>query len=146
MVARHCFGILLKHMRMPQEKYAHKILIIEDEQAMRDALVDNLQAAGFGHVDTARDGEEGIEKALKEKPDLILLDIVLPKNDGMTVLSKLRSEQAGKDIKVILLTNLSANDDIIRGVVAGEPSYYIIKAEHPMSFVIEKVKNVLSIE
>jgi len=128
------------------EKYAHKILIIEDEQAMLDALTDNLHAAGFAHVLQARNGQAGLDTALQENPDLILLDIVLPKMDGMTMLKKLRSDSKGKDLKVILLTNLTADDSIMAGIATNEPSYYLIKTDHSISDVIQKVKQTLSLE
>lgn len=130
---------------MPPEKYAHKILIVEDEQVMLDALVDNLHAAGFGHLYMAQNGQEGLEIALKEKPDLILLDIVLPKVDGMTMFRKLRERPEGKDVKVILLTNLTADDSIMKGVIANEPSYYLVKVEHSIEDVVDRVKTTLGV-
>src|SRR6185436_5943270 len=120
-----------------------KILIIEDEIGMLTALSDNLTAAGFGQVIKARDGKEGLELALRELPDLILLDLVLPKMDGMPLLSKLRENEAGKNIKVILLTNLNADDSIMTGIVKNDPSFYMVKAEHSVADVIEKVKETL---
>jgi len=131
---------------MPQEKYPHKILIVEDEVVMLNALVDNLLIAGFGHILQARNGEDGLTIALKEKPDLILLDIIMPKMDGMTMLKKLRQDSRGKDQKVILLTNLVADDSIMRGVVTNEPSYYLVKTEHSIEDVIQKTKIALGIE
>ena len=131
---------------MPEEKYPHKILIVEDEAEMLTTLVDNLVAAGFGHILKARDGEEGLTIALKEKPDLILLDIVMPRMDGMTMLSKLRQDPQGKDSKVILLTNLTADNPITGQVTLNEPSYYLVKAEHSIDDVIYKVKIALGIE
>lgn len=129
-----------------KERYPHKILIIEDEQAMRESLADNLIAAGFENVLTGRDGAEGLSAAERMKPDLVLLDIVLPKMDGMTVLKKLRELPGGKELKVIMLTNLTADDSIMKGVVEGEPSYYMIKAESSIDSIIEKVKNVLGLQ
>ena len=131
---------------MPTEKYSHKILIVEDEVAMLNALVDNLQASGFGHILQARNGEAGLALALDEKPDLIILDIVMPRMDGMTMLKKLRQDERGKDLKVILLTNLAADESITKGATIYEPSYYIIKSEHSIEDVIQKVKIVLNLE
>ncbi len=130
---------------MPTEKYPNKILIVEDEIVMMRALVDNLTQVGFGHLLQAKDGEEGLAIALKENPDLILLDIVMPKMDGLTMLKKLRESPSGKNTKVILLTNLTADDNITKSVIANEPSYYLIKANYSMNDVIEKVKNTLGI-
>ncbi len=131
---------------MTEEKYPHKILVVEDEPAMLDALIDNLQAAGFGHVLQARNGEDGLVLAVQEKPDLILLDIIMSKMDGMSMLKELRNNVKTRDIKVILLTNLTADDAVMGGVVANEPSYYLVKSDHSISDIVEKVKETLGIE
>lgn len=130
---------------MPTEKYPHKILIVEDENAMLKALTDNFIQAGFGHLLQAKNGEEGLIMALKEKPDLILLDIVMPIMDGITMLKKLREDPRGKDIKVILLTNLSADNKITNSVIANEPSYYLVKADYSIDDVVEKAKTTLGV-
>ena len=91
-----------------------KILIIEDELAYVRVLRDSLEPTY--EVSDAQDGEEGLTMAIKEKPDLILLDIRMPKMDGMTVLREIRKDAYGKTAKVILLTNLEANDDIVAQV------------------------------
>ena len=131
---------------MAAEKYSNKILIVEDEKAMQSALVDNLENAGFAHILTADNGEAGLTIALKEAPDLILLDIVMPKMDGMTMLQKFREDPRGKNTKVILLTNLTANDSIMKGVVSNEPSFYLIKTDYSIDDVIQKVKTTLGLE
>jgi DNA-binding response OmpR family regulator len=131
---------------MAEETYPHKILIVEDDAAMSRALSDNLLATGFGRVLHADNGEEGLAVALREAPDLILLDIVTPKMDGMTMLRKLREDSKGKDAKVILLTNLTANDSIMKELVANEPSYYFVKSNISINEVMEKVKIALGIE
>lgn len=131
---------------MTKEKYPHKILIVEDEEILLKTLVDNLLAEGFGHIFQARNGEEGLAMALQEKPDLILLDIVMPKMDGMTMLQKLRQSPGGKVPKVVLLTNLSADDSIMGGVVKNEPSYYLVKADYSIEDVMKRVKHTLAVE
>ena len=130
---------------MTTEKYPHKILIVEDEGVMMGVLADNLAQAGFGHLLQARNGEEGLVMALKERPDLILLDIVMPIMDGITMLKKLREDPRGKDIKVILLTNLSADNKITNSVIANEPSYYLVKANYSIEEVVEKAKTTLGV-
>ena len=79
-------------------------------------------------VESAYNGEEGLQKALQEHPDIILLDIRMPKMDGITMLSQLRKDAWGEDAKVIILTNLDQNENILKGVVTDHPSYYLIKA------------------
>lgn len=123
-----------------------KILIVEDEEDLREAMVDKLTREGF-QVNEAKNGEEGLEVALKERPDLILLDIVMPKMDGMTMMKKLRKTNTwGEKVPVILLTNLSASDDkIIKAIVENEPSYYLVKSDWKVGDVVQKVKEELDI-
>ncbi len=131
---------------MVKEKYPHNILIVEDEPIMLKTLVDNLSSAGFGNIFTARNGEDGLRMAIEKKPDLVLLDIVMPLMDGMTMLDKLKQNPDAKNSKVILLTNLNANDAIMEGVIKNNPSYYMIKTDHSIDDVIAKVKVSLGIE
>ncbi len=111
---------------------------------MRQALVDELTREGFQTLE-ARNGKEGLESALKEHPDLILLDIVMPVMDGMTMMKKLRESAGGKKIPVILLTNLSATDKIMTGIVRDEPSYYLVKSDWKIADVIVKIKEMLGV-
>jgi len=127
------------------EKSKSKILIVEDEQDLLEALVDKFTREGFKTLE-ARNGEEGLERALKEHPDLILLDIVMPKMDGMTMLKNLREDAWGKNVPVVLLTNLSATDvKIVRGVVEHEPSYYLVKSDWKIEDVVGKVRETLGL-
>lgn len=121
-----------------------KILIVEDERDMRQALVDELSRNGFETLE-AKNGKEGLESALKNHPDLILLDIVMPEMDGMTMMQKLRENVEGKKIPIILLTNLNATDKIIEGVVRDEPSYYLVKSDWNIEGVVAKVKEMLGV-
>lgn len=125
---------------------AKKVLIVEDEEDLREALADQLSREGFD-VREAHNGEKGLYYALKERPDLILLDIVMPKMDGMTMMRKLREENTwGKEVPIILLTNLSADDRIMRGITKHEPAYYLVKSDWKIEDVVEKVKEKLGIE
>ena len=128
---------------MSTAKYPEKILIVEDEEPMAVTLADNLVNAGFLEPLRARNGIEGLKLALTEQPDIILLDIVMPKTDGMTMLKRLREDQNGKHMKVIVLTNLTADEPIMGSVVKTEPSYYLVKSDHSIDDVLEKVKSVL---
>ncbi len=94
-------------------------------------------------VHTAMDGEDGLKKALVDHPDLILLDIRMPKMDGMTVLKHLRADVWGKDAKIIILTNLDATDQILQGVVEDHPSYYMIKSNIKPEEVLEHIKEIV---
>lgn len=122
-----------------------KILIVEDEITILRALMDTLTREGFTVVQ-AKDGQVGLTLALEEKPDLILLDIVMPVMDGLTMLKKLReTDTYGKTVPVILLTNLSADtEEIMKAVAETEPSYYLVKTNFTVSQVVAKVKEQLS--
>ena len=123
-----------------------KILIIEDEEAMQGVISKALENQGFT-VLSANNGEEGLSVSLKEHPDLILLDILMPKMDGMVMLQKLRLDEWGKAVPVIILTNLSPNtSSMINSVLENEPAYYLIKSDVKLEGIIEKAKEVLRIE
>lgn len=123
-----------------------KILIVEDEQDLREALTDKLTREGFSVLE-AKNGEEGLKVALAARPDLILLDIVMPVMDGMTMMKKLREENEwGKNVSIILLTNLSATDQIISGIVEDEPAYYLVKSDWKIEDVVKKVRERLTEE
>jgi len=127
---------------MPKQSKNNKtILVIEDERATLQLLTDRLSSEGFNVIE-ARDGEEGLQKALKEHPDLILLDIILPKIDGMVLLKTLRSDEWGKSIPVIILTNI--NDTKITAEVLENGAYdFLVKTDWKLEDVVKKVKERL---
>jgi CheY-like chemotaxis protein len=92
-----------------------KILIVEDEEPMRRVLKDTLEQEGF-IVFESSDGKAGLEEAFVKRPDLILLDILMPKMDGMTVLKQLREEEWGKGVPVVILTNLNDASTVINAL------------------------------
>lgn len=104
-----------------------KVLIVDDEEILQRMYADYLRNHGYT-VMSAYDGEEGLKMALSDHPDVILLDIRMPIMDGMSMLSKLRKDEWGKNANVILLTNLDANETILQGVVTDRPTYYLIKS------------------
>lgn len=118
------------------------VLIIEDDSVLLWALVKTLTKEGFV-VHKATDGEAGLELAIREHPDLILLDIIMPKMDGITVLKKLRADRWGKKVPVIVLTNLSAADAATD--VGKRSQDFLIKAEWKLTDVVAKVKERLNI-
>jgi len=118
-----------------------KILIIEDELAYVRVLRDSLGPTY--EVSDAQDGEAGLAMAIKEKPDLILLDIRMPKMDGMTVLREIRKDAYGKTAKVILLTNLEANDDIVAQVTKDLPTYYFVKSDVKLNDLLRKIQELI---
>ena len=123
-----------------------KILIVEDEEAMQKAVSEALVNQGLITV-TADDGEGGLSAALKEHPDLILLDVFMPKMDGLVMLQKLRLDDWGKTVPVIILTNLNPNSNsVINSVLKDEPAYYLIKSDVKLEGIVDKVKEVLKIQ
>lgn len=119
-----------------------KILIVEDEMPLRDALRDKLAREGFAALE-AKNGEEGLEIALRDHPDLILLDIIMPRMDGMTMLKELRKDIIwGAKAKVIILTNLS---EIVKvsEAIAQESFNYLVKSDWKIEDVVIKVKDAL---
>jgi len=118
-----------------------KILFIEDESALQKTLSDYLKKEGY-EVISALDGESGLRLAQTQKPDLILLDLILPKMDGFEVLRKLMENPETKEIPVIILTNLERMEDISRALELGAKTY-LVKANYTLKEVTEKVKQTL---
>jgi DNA-binding response OmpR family regulator len=117
-----------------------RVLIAEDESVMLNALTDKFKREGC-IVTGAENGEIALELAIKEKPDVILLDILMPKMDGMTVLNKIRKGSTwGKNVPIIILTNFPADEKVMQGVVENQPSYYLIKTDWKLYEVVEKMK------
>lgn len=118
-----------------------KILIIEDDSYISDMYRIKLENSGY-EVIIASDGIEGFKALEKQKPNVILLDIVMPKMDGFNVLKMIKNDSNFKNIPVILLTNLGQEENVKRGFELGAVSY-IIKAHFTPSEVVEKIKGVL---
>lgn len=118
------------------------ILFIEDESALQKTAGDTLREAGF-EVLSALDGEIGFRLAKDKNPDLILLDLVLPKANGFEVLKELKETQETSHIPVIVLTNLEALEDIQKALSLGATTY-LVKANYTLQELTEKVKSVLA--
>lgn len=99
-----------------------RILIIEDELPMRTALSDALGSAGF-RVLTSEDGEKGLARALEQLPDLILLDVMMPRLDGFTLAAELR--RLGRTVPILMLTARGGVQDRVRGLDAGADDYLL---------------------
>ncbi len=120
-----------------------KILIVEDELAYLKLLESQLINNGYKVIE-AVNGKEGFEKAKKENPDLILLDIKMPLMDGMTMLDLLCKEKIIKKTKIIILTNLEPNDNIIKKVISDRPAYYFVKSDIKFSELLGKINDLLA--
>lgn len=120
----------------------NKILLVEDDEVLSKVVYEELVEAGF-EVFVANDGETGLLLASEKKPDLILLDVLLPKKNGFDVLEILKKSPGTKKTAVIMLTMLSSDDDLKRGIHLGA-SDYIVKSQHALPEIIEKVKEFFS--
>jgi DNA-binding response OmpR family regulator len=118
-----------------------KILLVEDDKFLSEMYATKLTASGFD-VETAFDGQEALVKANAQKPNLILLDVVLPKMDGFEFLQLLKKEIAIADTPVIILTNLGQKEEVEKGLKLGAKDY-IIKAHFTPTEVVAKVKKLL---
>lgn len=114
------------------------ILIVEDEDFLARALKDNLEAESF-RVDIAKNGEEAMERLKKDRPTLILLDLLMPKRDGFQVLEEVKKNPEWKLIPIIVLSNLGGDAEIKRALDMGADDYFV-KSQHPIEEVVEKVK------
>ena len=119
-----------------------KILVVEDEEILLAALQEELNQGGYETLG-AGDGEEGLKKVKEFKPDLILLDLVMPKMDGMTTLKHLKDDTASRDIPVVILTNLSDYERISEALSLGAKAY-LVKANYSLNDLMDKVKSVIA--
>lgn len=118
-----------------------KILIIEDDEFLRSLAVKRLEKEGYT-VLIAPTGEAGLTTAAAEKPDLILLDLLLPNLPGLEVLEKFKQSDTLKDLPVIVFSNLGAKDDIEKATALGAVSY-MVKSNFTLDEVAAKVKDIL---
>lgn len=121
-----------------------KILIIDDDKIFSKILRDWLIAGGGGNYEvvTAFDGGQGFEVAEKERPALIMLDLMMPNINGIEFLKKLRTEEWGKDIPVIVETQLSDIGKMSEGVELGVRGY-IIKSDYSMEAILRQIEDIL---
>lgn len=121
-----------------------KVLLVEDEELYSNILRQSLENKGYPVV-TARNGREGYEVALRERPDLIILDLMMPLLDGEQFMEVLRQDEWGKKVKVIILTNKLLNEESMNKLMATKPSYYLQKVDNPLDEVLEKIDELLKV-
>jgi CheY-like chemotaxis protein len=121
---------------------AVRILLAEDDRILRKAGEVSLRKKGYDVI-PAVDGEEALAKAIEQKPDLVLLDVMMPKMNGFEVLVALKADPRVRDIPVIMLTNLAQPDDITRAVKAGAHSY-LIKSNMNLDELATRINDALS--
>ncbi|HOK00607.1 MAG TPA: response regulator [Candidatus Pacearchaeota archaeon] len=120
-----------------------KVLIVEDDKFLRELMAQKLIKEDYDVVE-AIDGEDGLSKAKETKPDLILLDLILPGIDGFEVLAKLKEDVSVSEIPVVILSNLGQREDIERGLKLGAVDF-LIKAHFTPQEIVNKVKEIIGI-
>ena len=118
-----------------------KILFIEDESSLQKTFSDILGPEGY-EIISALDGEIGLRLAKTKNPDLILLDLILPKVHGFEVLKELKTDPKTKEIPVIVLTNLEEMGDVEKALELGATTY-LVKAQYTLEEVVEKIKEII---
>jgi DNA-binding response OmpR family regulator len=118
-----------------------KILFIEDESALQKSLGDLLKSQNF-EVVSATDGESGVNLAIQTKPDLILLDLILPKMHGLQVLEALKKNPETNKIPVIILTNLEGAQDVEKALELGATTY-LVKANYDLDELVERINKAI---
>ena len=117
------------------------ILFIEDESALQKTFGEILKQEGYEMI-SALDGEIGLRMAKTKKPDLVLLDLILPKVHGFEVLKKLKEDEETKNIPIIVLTNLEGMKDVDMALEMGAKTY-LVKTQYSLEEVVEKIKKAL---
>ena len=117
------------------------VLIIEDDQIILEMYRDKFQVSRWGVI-TALNGEDGLNAAIRHHPDLILLDLAMPKMDGMTVMKHLRSDLWGESVPVIILTNLNIDGKLLEEIIKNKPTYSLMKANTTPDDVFAKAKEI----
>lgn len=118
-----------------------RILFIEDESALQKTFGEILKQEGYEMI-SALDGEVGLRLAKEKKPDLILLDLILPRIHGFEVLKKLKEDKETKEIPIIVLTNLEGISEVDKAIELGATTY-LVKAQYTLEEVVEKIKKAL---
>ncbi|MEK7073497.1 MAG: response regulator [Patescibacteria group bacterium] len=123
---------------MPYKNGKPQVLIAEDDRFLGNVLKTKIQQEGFD-VRLVADGEEALAQINAAPPDILLLDVIMPKKNGFDVLAELRLKKGGTDIPVIILSNLGQEDDVKRGLALGAIDF-LVKSDHSLQEVVNKVK------
>ena len=122
-----------------------KILVVDDEDFVRQAIAGKLRDSGF-EVLEAENGESAVTSALENHPDLILLDVIMPKMDGVEAMKKIRQDSWGRNVPLILLTRMEPDDQMLQEIIANKPTYYLVKSNYKIEDIVNKVKEKLTEE
>lgn len=117
-----------------------KILIVEDETTLSNVLGDKFKKEGH-QIEVEASGTKALETAKKFKPDLILLDLLLPGKGGLEILEELKDDEDTKSIPVVISSNLDDDENIKKALKLGAVDYYV-KSQHPINEIVEKVEEI----
>jgi DNA-binding response OmpR family regulator len=120
-----------------------KVLLVEDDEILHNMYKKKFEYEGF-EVVSAFDGSEGVKKAETEKPDVILMDIIMPKMDGFVAVKKIKKNSAISNVPIVMLTNLGQEEDVNKGRELGADDYFI-KANHTPAEIVKKIKDLLAL-
>lgn len=121
----------------------HKVLIIEDDPPYRKIYKRKFEVSGF-QVETAEDGVEGLEKMRTFGPDIVFVDLMMPKMDGFQVIHHAKADPVLKDIPIVVLTNLSTSDDAHK-VLQGGALALLVKSDTEPNAIVEKANEILAV-
>jgi CheY-like chemotaxis protein len=119
-----------------------KILLVDDDMAFIEMLSEILTAEG-ATVITEIDGESGINRAFKEKPDLVVFDVMMPRMTGVAALEMLRKDNWGKNVPALLLTNVNEPETMAASMENGPPTEYLLKVDWTLEQIADRIKKVL---
>jgi DNA-binding response OmpR family regulator len=127
---------------MPSAASQLKLLVVEDDAFLQKILVAKFAKEGFA-ISTASDGKEGLDAIKKDRPDLVLLDLIMPNMDGFDVLYSLQSDAALKAIPVVVLSNLAQDEDVKRAKDLGAVDF-LVKGDLAINELVRKVKETFA--
>ena len=119
-----------------------RVLLIDDDPIQADVYLRRLLMEGYSST-WAKDGEEGLKMAIENHPSLILLDIKMPKMDGLSVIEELRKDDWGKIVPVIMITNHDPDSETMNSISKNNPSYFLLKPTVELEELIEKINDAL---
>lgn len=120
-----------------------KVLLVDDDIAFCEMLSEIL-TANKNHVITEIDGESGINRALKEKPDLVVFDVMMPRMSGIAALEQLRKDEWGKNVPALLLTNVNEPEAMAASLENGPPTEYLLKVDWSLDQIAERIERLLA--
>jgi len=125
---------------MEERHDSKKVLLVEDDPFLIDIYSSKLKESGF-IVSVVEDGERALQKIKEETPDLVVLDIVLPKTDGWEIMREIKKDKKLNSLKVVILSNLGQKGEIEKGLEMGAQKY-LIKAHYTPSEIVNQIKEV----